>query len=393
MAAANQAPGRDGPVALIVSPHAGHADAQAIAADALRDAGVVVAESLPVSALDHRLPRGAEWYRRGIRAAVAAGGDGTLGAVASQVAGSGVALGILPLGTSNDSARSLDVPLDLDEACAVIARGVPTAIDVGQVLPALTEPGALSPQHQAEQPSTPARDAEEAMLAAHGAYFLHALTLGLNVKFARLATDVARRERWGPLTYAASALEALTQFEPVPVVLRLVGVAPNERNGHPVGPEGELVITRRVAQIAVVNLPVFGGAINLRLPGSGAQRHLFDFVLIEALEPGALRATVDGLLAQLSRLRGNLTGGADERPLDQPDIARQRAPIGAGLPGVERFHASAATIETREGVDVTLDGEIRARTPVRIRVAQDMVHVLLSEEARERLVAEHGERA
>jgi diacylglycerol kinase family enzyme len=372
---------------LIVSPHAGRADAQALAADGLRAAGVVVAEELPVSALDHRLPRGAEWARRGIRAAVAAGGDGTLGAVASQVAGSGVALGVLPLGTSNDSARSLGVPLDLHEACAVIARGVPTAIDVGQVLPAVTEPGALSPHRQ---PSTPARDAEEAMLAAHGAYFLHALTLGLNVKFARLATDVARRERWGPLTYAASALEALTQFEPVPVVLTLRGVALNERNGHPVGSADELVITRRVVQIAVVNLPVFGGAINLRLPGGGAQRHLFDFVLIEALEPGALRATVDGLLAQLSRLRDNLRGGAEGQTLDQRAAAPHVAAIGAGLPGVERFHASAATIETREGVDITLDGEIRARTPVHIRVAQDMVHVLLSEEARERLIAERG---
>lgn len=390
MAAASQGQGTSGPVALIVSPHAGRADAQALAADGLRAAGVVVAEELPVSALDHRLPRGAEWARRGIRAAVAAGGDGTLGAVASQVAGSGVALGILPLGTSNDSARSLGVPLDLHEACAVIARGIPTAIDVGQVLPAVTEPGALSPQRHPEQPSTPARDAEEAMLAAHGAYFLHALTLGLNVKFARLATDVARRERWGPLTYAASALEALTLFEPVPVVLRLTGVAPNERNGHPVGSADDLVITRRVVQIAVVNLPVFGGAINLRLPGGGTQRHLFDLVLIEALEPGALRATVDGLLAQLSRLAETLRGGAEEQTLEQQAAAPHVAAIGAGLPGVERFHASAATIESREGVDITLDGEIRARTPVHIRVAQDMVHVLLSEEARKRLNAERG---
>jgi hypothetical protein len=228
------------------------------------------------------------------------------------------------------------------------------------------------------------------MLAAHGAYFVHALTLGLNVKFARLATDVARRERWGPLTYAASALEALTQFEPVPVTLTLAGVAPDERNGLPERPGGEVIFSRRVVQIAVVNLPVFGGAINLRLPGSGVQRHLFDFVLIEALERGALRATVDGLLAQLDRLRDNLLGGGDARPLDEQAAAHPMTTIGAGLPGVHRFRASAATIATPEGVDITLDGEIRARTPVHIRVAQDMVHVLLSEEARARLVAERG---
>lgn len=391
MAAAGQDSRLDGPVALIVSPHAGRGGGSASAGEALRAAGVVVAEEAPVSSLDHRLPRGREWARRGIRAAVAAGGDGTLGAVASQVAGSGVALGILPLGTSNDSARSLGVPLDLDEACEVIARGVPTSIDVGHVLPAMTEPEGLSPERQ-PAPSTLAHEATHAALAAHGAYFLHALTLGLNVHFARLATDVARRERWGPLTYAASALEALTQFDPVPVVLTLSGVASNDRNGHSLDPLENLIITRRVVQVAVVNLPVFGGAINLRLPGSRAQRHLFDFVLIEAMETYALRATLDGLLAQLTRLRENLFGAAEERSGDEALVAERIAAVGSGLPGVHRYRASSARIETPRGVDVTLDGEIRARTPVHIRVAQDMVQVLLSEDAHRRFLDETAER-
>ncbi|HEX6818681.1 MAG TPA: diacylglycerol kinase family protein [Ktedonobacterales bacterium] len=380
----------NGPVALIVSPHAGRGRGPD-AASALRHAGVEVAEELPVSDLDHRWPRGAEWARRGIRTAVAAGGDGTLGAVASQVAGSGVALGILPLGTSNDSARSLTIPLDLDDACSVIAHGIPTPIDVGQVLPALTEPGGLSPQHQ-DPTAPPSQQAEQALLAAHGAYFLHALTLGLNVHFARLATDVARRERWGPLTYAASALQALTQFEPAPIVLTLSGVALNERNGQLLDPDDDLVIMRRVLQVAVVNLPVFGGAINLRLPGSAPQRHLFDIVLIEALETQALRTTLEGLLAQLDRLRDTLFGGGADSEADTETVAASAAAVGTGLLGVHRYRARAARIETPHGVDVTLDGEIRARTPVNIRVAQDMVQVLLPEDAHTRLLNESDAR-
>ena len=379
----------NGPVALVVSPHAGRGRGPEAAASALRYAGVEIAEELPVSALDHRWPRGAEWASRGIRTAVAAGGDGTIGAVASQIAGSGVALGILPLGTSNDSARSLTIPLDLDDACSVIAHGIPTPIDAGQVLPALTEPGGLSPQHQGAA-ATPGQQAEQALLAAHGAYFLHALTLGLNVHFARLATDVARRERWGPLTYAASALQALTEFEPAPIVLTLSGVAANEHNGQPLGSDDELVIMRRVIQVAVVNLPVFGGAINLRLPGRAVQRHLFDIVLIEALETQALRTTLDGLLAQLDRLRENLFGGGADREVTAETIAASTAAIGTGLPGVHRYQARTARIETPQGVDVTLDGEIRARTPVNIRVAQDMVQVLLPEDAHTRLQNESG---
>lgn len=64
---------------------------------------------------------------------VAGGGDGTINAVASVLAGSGVALGVLPLGTLNHFAKDLDIPLDLEQAVATIARGTTTPVDVGDV--------------------------------------------------------------------------------------------------------------------------------------------------------------------------------------------------------------------------------------------------------------------
>lgn len=54
---------------------------------------------------------------------VAAGGDGTLNAVASQLLNQSIPLGILPLGTFNYVARVLSIPLDIIQAALVIATG------------------------------------------------------------------------------------------------------------------------------------------------------------------------------------------------------------------------------------------------------------------------------
>lgn len=64
---------------------------------------------------------------------VAVGGDGTIQAVARGLFGSESVLGILPAGTMNNLARSLDIPVNLEEACALFARGDVRAIDVGQI--------------------------------------------------------------------------------------------------------------------------------------------------------------------------------------------------------------------------------------------------------------------
>ena len=63
---------------------------------------------------------------------VAAGGDGTAGAVACELLGKQTALGIMPLGSVMNVARMLDIPRDLEGAAAIIATGEVRTIDVGE---------------------------------------------------------------------------------------------------------------------------------------------------------------------------------------------------------------------------------------------------------------------
>jgi diacylglycerol kinase family enzyme len=71
--------------------------------------------------------------RAGVSAVVAGGGDGTVSAVASQLAGTAVPLGVLPLGTLNHFAKDLGIPLGIDDAIGVIAQGRIEPVDVGEV--------------------------------------------------------------------------------------------------------------------------------------------------------------------------------------------------------------------------------------------------------------------
>jgi diacylglycerol kinase family enzyme len=64
---------------------------------------------------------------------IAAGGDGTVTALARGVIDSSRILGVLPLGTANLLARDLSIPLDLDQWIETFSSMGPRRIDVGEV--------------------------------------------------------------------------------------------------------------------------------------------------------------------------------------------------------------------------------------------------------------------
>src|ERR671926_181555 len=61
------------------------------------------------------------------------GGDGTMNAAASALVEIGRPLAVLPLGTGNDLARTLGIPLDPLAAAEVAAAGRTRRIDLGLV--------------------------------------------------------------------------------------------------------------------------------------------------------------------------------------------------------------------------------------------------------------------
>ena len=91
------------------------------------DATAHLCEAAQLTAIARRLARDSH-----VDAIVAAGGDGTVSAVAAGLVGTEVALGVIPLGTLNHFAKDLGLK-DVDAAIAAIAAGATKRIDVGEV--------------------------------------------------------------------------------------------------------------------------------------------------------------------------------------------------------------------------------------------------------------------
>ncbi|MFN2367150.1 MAG: lipid kinase [Desulfurivibrionaceae bacterium] len=103
------------------------------------------------------------------------GGDGTLNRMAEWLVAAGRPVGIIPLGTGNDLARTLDIPFQVEDACRVIAAGNRRKISLGKV---------------------------------NDKYFFNAASIGLSTKVAR-NLDPENKKRWGALAYSRALLEEI----------------------------------------------------------------------------------------------------------------------------------------------------------------------------------------
>lgn len=146
--------------------------------------------------------------RRGASVVLAAGGDGTVRAVAEALRGTGVPLAVLPSGTGNLLARNLELPLtNLEAAVSAAFTGTDRAIDLGLVT--ITRVDGSSEEHA----------------------FLVMAGLGLDAKMIKnTSTKLKRAVGW--LAYIDGIARSLPELKPVRLTFRLDGGVPRSLNVH-----------------------------------------------------------------------------------------------------------------------------------------------------------------
>ncbi|MCW2836964.1 MAG: diacylglycerol kinase [Marmoricola sp.] len=243
-----------GPAALVVNTGARRgAEAFHPVQQALRRHGVelrVARAVLEPSTLPDVLR---EVLSSGHRLVIVGGGDGTISCAAGVLAdlprGSGAVLGVLPLGTANDFARTIEMPRDLEGAAEVVATGKVVDIDVGRV----------------NQRS-----------------FLNVASLGLSVGVTQALKPELKR-RLGPAAYPVASLLAYRRHRPFRAWLEF--------------PDGDLesVELDDLLQLGVGNGRHYGGGATVA-PNAGIDDHRLD---VFAIEKGRMRDHVS--IARLLR--------------------------------------------------------------------------------------------
>jgi YegS/Rv2252/BmrU family lipid kinase len=191
---------------------------------------------------------------------IVCGGDGTLCLAARGLVQTGLPLGVMPMGTANDLARTLGIPTELAAAADVILAGHRRRIDLGTV---------------------------------NGRPFFNVASLGLSADLAATLTGDLKR-RWGRASYALAAFRVLARARRFSAWIT----------------EGETTTHTRTLQIAVGNGRFYGGGTVVEESAAIDDGHL-DLYSLEvgtvwklALMLRAFRAGMHGAWTDVTTLRG-----------------------------------------------------------------------------------------
>ena len=195
---------------LLVNRHSRRGeDAVADAVKELQNLGFELLEES--TAKHHQISEIICQHRNDVDLVIIGGGDGTLNAAAEGLVDTKLPLGILPMGTANDLARTLAIPSPLSEACQIIAAGNIQQIDLGCV---------------------------------NDKHFFNVASMGLSVDITRQLNKEVK-QKWGVLAYSMVAMQVVRRSRPFKADIII--------NGEK--------ISVKTAQIAVGNGRFYGGGM------------------------------------------------------------------------------------------------------------------------------------
>lgn len=303
---------------LIINPISGDTTPNAEKIPAIREHLAPAGFELEVALTTENRPArqlAREAVEAGVGVILVGGGDGTVSEVARELVLTPATLGVIPIGTFNNIARSLAIPPEIPAACEIIKAGHTRMIDVGQ---------------------------------ANGShYFFEAAGAGLDAAVFPLGEEL-KGGRWTRiweifrLTWGYTPHRFNISFDrPIAQALAPGSHRPRQaRNPH------RRLLKRNALFVVAANGPYYGGGF--------------------AVAPGARIS--DGLLTLTIYRRFGKT-----------ELLRHFRSIAGGRrvysPKIETFHAAELTIDGPSPAPAHADGVPIGQTPLHLRVVPQALRV------------------